>query len=63
MHLLVREEIFKPSFTTKPKGEGTGLGLAISRELINGMGGSLQLIDSDAKGSCFRIRLPVKEVV
>jgi signal transduction histidine kinase len=59
----LREEIFKPSFTTKPIGEGTGLGLAISRELINGMGGSLQFIDSDLKGSCFRIWLPVKEVV
>lgn len=59
----LREEIFKPSFTTKSKGEGTGLGLAISRELINGMNGSLQLIDNEVKGSCFRVWLPGKEAV
>ena len=56
----VREDIFKPSFTTKSKGEGTGLGLAISRELINGINGSLQLIENDAKGSCFQVWIPVK---
>ncbi len=59
----LRGRIFKPSFTTKSKGEGTGLGLAISKELINGMNGSLVLIDTETKGSCFRIWLPVKESI
>jgi len=57
----VKDDIFKPDFTSKPRGEGTGLGLAISRELMYGMQGSLELIRSDTTGSCFRICLPMKE--
>jgi len=57
----VKDDIFKPDFTSKPRGEGTGLGLAISRELMYGMQGSLELIRSDTTGSCFQICLPMKE--
>lgn len=52
-----KEDVFKASFTTKAKGEGTGLGLAISRELMNSMGGSLQLIDDNKHGTLFRLCL------
>ncbi len=54
-------DIFSPHFTSKARGEGTGLGLAISRELIHSMKGSLELVSSDATGSCFQIWLPIKE--
>ncbi|PCI43838.1 MAG: hypothetical protein COB41_06130 [Proteobacteria bacterium] len=57
----IKDDIFKPDFTSKARGEGTGLGLAISRELIHSMHGSLELISSDATGSCFQICLPIKE--
>ncbi len=30
----VKEQMFNPSFTTKPPGEGTGLGLSISHDII-----------------------------
>jgi len=59
----IKSDIFKPEFTSKPRGKGTGLGLAISRELIHSMDGSLELICSDGSGSCFQICLPTKEVV
>jgi len=59
----IKNDIFKPDFTSKPRGEGTGLGLAISRELIHSMHGSLELISSDATGSCFEICLPIKEIL
>jgi len=54
----LQKEIFKPLFTTKPRGMGSGLGLVISRELCTRMGWELNLIHSDSEGSCFRIWLP-----
>lgn len=58
----IRDRIFDPYFTTKPRGEGTGLGLFVSRRLVEQMNGSLQLEQScpDA-GTSFAITLPVTE--
>ncbi|TWW09915.1 hypothetical protein E3A20_09620, partial [Planctomyces bekefii] len=39
----LREKIFLPFFTTKPKGLGTGLGLSISTKIAVAHGGSLTL--------------------
>jgi len=55
----IRQDIFKPSFTTKAEGEGTGLGLAICQELVIGMHGSLKLLPQTQHGTCFRLRLPI----
>lgn len=52
-----RERIFDPFFTTRPPGEGTGLGLANALRLAEGLGGSLELADTDS-GACFVLRLP-----
>ncbi len=59
----IKNDIFKPDFSSKARGKGTGLGLAISRELIYSMHGSLELLSSDTTGSCFQIVLPIKEVL
>ena len=48
---------FQP-FKTGCRG-GIGLGLAISKEIITAAGGTLDLLKSDAKGSTFRIILPL----
>jgi len=37
---------------------GSGLGLAIASELVRGHGGTLELVQTGAKGTCFRICLP-----
>ncbi len=55
-----QQALFSPLFTTREQGEGSGLGLAISRDLMRRMGGDLQLVESSADGSVFRISIPVE---
>ena len=57
----VREQIFKPFFTTKPSGEGnTGLGLSISREIVEEKHyGKLEVYSEEGKYTEFCIALPV----
>jgi C4-dicarboxylate-specific signal transduction histidine kinase len=53
----VREQLFKPFFTTKP--QGTGLGLASSRAIIESHEGTIGFDNLPAGGSRFWFRLPV----
>ena len=55
----IRQDIFKPFFTTKNVGMGTGLGLYICHEIITRHGGRLTLEETRAEGVCFRVSLPV----
>jgi C4-dicarboxylate-specific signal transduction histidine kinase len=52
----LQEKIMLPFFTTKPIGKGTGLGLSISRNLMQSMGGELDLDRTDTHTS-FIIRV------
>lgn len=52
----VLEQVFKPFFTTKPRG--VGLGLPLSRRLVERMGGSLTLTSRRGEGTTVRIALP-----
>jgi len=52
-----REKLFRPFEGGMRKG-GTGLGLAIASELAQGHGGDLTLMNSDARGTCFRVTIP-----
>jgi signal transduction histidine kinase/ActR/RegA family two-component response regulator len=54
-----REHIFDPYFTTKVEGQGTGLGLAVARSIVQGYGGTIEVIDRQGQGASFRVLLPV----
>jgi len=52
-----KDKLFQPFQGSVRKG-GTGLGLAIAAELLRGHGGRLELAETSADGTCFRIFLP-----
>jgi signal transduction histidine kinase len=49
--------IFSPFFTTRE--QGTGLGLAIAQRITSAHHGSIQVLETSAAGTTFRVRLPV----
>ena len=55
----ILENIFVPFFTTKT--QGTGLGLSICRQLLEQLGGTLQVASRVGEGTTFTIELPVRE--
>ncbi|HEY7851756.1 MAG TPA: HAMP domain-containing sensor histidine kinase [Caulobacteraceae bacterium] len=52
-----RAHIFQPFAGAARKG-GTGLGLAIARDLAQGHGGELTLVETGAAGTVFELKLP-----
>jgi signal transduction histidine kinase len=54
-------KIFDPFFTTKPVGQGTGLGLSLSYGLVQKHHGSIVVESTVGAGTCFRIRLPLRQ--
>ncbi len=52
-------QVFKPFFTTKARG--TGLGLALAQRILNEHGAQLECASTVGQGTCFTIRLPLKE--
>jgi signal transduction histidine kinase len=54
----IREEIFTPFFTTKPKEKGTGLGLSSVFGIVSRAGGFIDLESVVGEGSTFHVFLP-----
>jgi len=52
------EKIFEPFFSTKAPGEGTGLGLFVTRQIVEKLGGSLDVVSRVGHGTQFMVRLP-----
>ncbi|MDR0600645.1 MAG: response regulator [Treponema sp.] len=65
----VAEDVRERLFTTFMQADsshsrrfgGTGLGLAISRNLVELMGGTIEMLPNEGGGSIFRFTIPVKE--
>jgi signal transduction histidine kinase len=55
------DAVFKPFFTTKPRGEGTGLGLAICHDIVKDHEGDLSVDSSPGKGATFVVWLPAPD--
>lgn len=53
------KNIFKPFFTTKETGKGTGLGLSVSLNIVESMGGSIDVQSLEGTGSSFIVSLPI----
>ncbi len=55
----VRERMFDPFYTTKPRDKGTGLGLSISHGIVKDHGGVLSAESRIGEYTRFHIDLPV----
>jgi signal transduction histidine kinase len=53
-----RRKIFDPFFTTKSTADGTGLGLYICHNLIQSLGGRIEVESESERGSRFMVVLP-----
>ena len=51
--------IFNPFFTTKKVGEGTGLGLYVCQNLVENLGGWIEVQSQPGIGSQFQVFLPM----
>ena len=54
------KKVFDPFFTTKAPGAGTGLGLYVCHNLIEGLGGRIEVESAPGEGSTFRVILADK---
>jgi signal transduction histidine kinase len=52
----IRDKLFDPFFTTRPKG--IGLGLSITYEIVRAHEGTIEITSSPTKGTIVTVRLP-----
>jgi putative PEP-CTERM system histidine kinase len=53
---FIKTQLFRPFKSTK--GKGMGIGVYETKEIINALGGSIDVESTPGEGSCFTIRLP-----
>ncbi|QTA82929.1 Two component system sensor histidine kinase, double cache domain-containing [Desulfonema limicola] len=55
------DRVFEPFFSTKAQKGGTGLGLSITYNLVNELGGRIEVQSEQGKGTTFLVTLPLKK--
>lgn len=53
-------EVFKPGFTTRTAEGGLGIGLTVAREIIGGLGGTIELTPNPRAGMRATVRVPAE---
>ena len=56
----VLPKLFEAFFPTKDAGRGTGLGLFVSKDIVDRLGGKLEIEHTDVKGTVFAVKLPIR---
>ena len=52
------QKIFEPFFSTKAPGEGTGLGLFVTQEIVEKLGGAIEVKSRVGQGAQFTVQIP-----
>ncbi len=55
------KKIFDPFFTTKDPGSGTGLGLSICYNIIEELGGHIDVESEKGEGTKFTVKIPLRD--
>jgi anti-sigma regulatory factor (Ser/Thr protein kinase) len=61
MNARVRDRIFEPFYSTKPRGQGTGLGMPTVLGLMKQLGGRVDVDSSPGRGTRVRVYFPHPE--
>ncbi|MBL0061904.1 MAG: PAS domain S-box protein [bacterium] len=61
MSQQIQKRIFDAFFTTKAENRGTGLGLSIVAELVDDLGGEIDVQSQEGLGTTFRLLIPRTE--
>lgn len=56
----VLSRVFDPFFTTREVGSGTGMGLTVARDIIQKVGGTIEITSEVGRGTTALVRLPLK---
>ncbi|MEO6634831.1 MAG: PAS domain S-box protein [Devosia sp.] len=57
----LRDRLFDPFVTSKPKG--MGMGLSVCRRIIESHGGNVELASNSTSGATFKVTLPISNVI